>query len=200
MAYKKQRTCCADKVCLVKAMVLWVVMWGCESWTIKKDWVPKIDVFRLWCWRRLLTVPWTERSYQSILKKINPGYSLKGLMLKLKLQYFGHLIRRTDSLEKTLMLQKIRGRRRKGWATEDKMVGWHHWLTGEEFEQTPGDGEVQRSLACCCPWGCRVRHDLTTEQQQLGQTYAKEASGDSKYDGIVAGRETLSRAQNWALV
>ena len=93
-----------------------VVMYGCESWTIKKDECRRIDAFELWCWRRLLRVPWTaRRSNQSILKEISPGCSLEGLMLKLRLQYFGHLMRRTDSLEKTLMLGKIEGKRRKGW-------------------------------------------------------------------------------------
>ena len=97
------------KVCLVKAMVFPVVMYGCESWTIKKAEHRKIDTFELWCWRRLLRVPWTaRRSNQSILKEISPVYSLEGLMLKLKLQYFGHLMQRADSFEKTLMLGKIR--------------------------------------------------------------------------------------------
>ena len=103
------------KVRLVKAMVFPVVMYGCESWTIKKAECRRIDVFGLWCWRRLLRVPWTaRRSNQSILKDISPECSLEGLMLKLKLQYFGHLMQRTDSLEKTLMLGKIEGRRRRG--------------------------------------------------------------------------------------
>ena len=103
------------KVCLVKTMVFWVVMYGCESWTIKKAECRKIDAFELWCWRRLLRVPWTaRRSNQSILNEISPGCSLDGLMLKLKLQYFGHLMRRVDSLEKALMLGGIRGRRRRG--------------------------------------------------------------------------------------
>ena len=103
------------KVCLVKAMVFPVVMYGCESWTIKKAERRRIDVFELWCWRRLLRIPWTaRRSNQSILKEISPKYSLEGLMLKLKLQYFGHLMRRADSFEKTLMLGKIEGRRRRG--------------------------------------------------------------------------------------
>ena len=103
------------KVCLVKALVFPVVMYGCESWTVKKTECRRIDAFELWCWRRLLRVPWTaKRSNQSILKEISPEYSLKGLMLKLKLQYFGHLLRRTDSLEKTLMLGKTEGRRRRG--------------------------------------------------------------------------------------
>ena len=103
------------KVHLVKAVVFPVVMWGCESWTIKKAEHRKIDAFELWCWRRLLRVPWTaRRANQSILKEISPEYSLEGLMLKLKLQCFGHLMWRTDSLEKTLMLGKIEGKRRRG--------------------------------------------------------------------------------------
>ena len=104
------------KVRLVKAMVFPVVMYGCESWTLKKAEYWKIDAFELWCWRRLLRVPWTaRRPSQSILKEISPGCSLEGLMLNLKLQYFGHLMRRADSLEKTLILGKIEGRRRRGW-------------------------------------------------------------------------------------
>ena len=104
------------KVCLVKAIVFLMVMYGCERWTIKKAEHWRIDAFELWCWRRLLWVSWTaRRSNQSILKEINPEYSLEGLMLKLKLQYFGHLMRRTDSLEKTLMLGKIEGRMKRGW-------------------------------------------------------------------------------------
>ena len=105
----------STKVCLVKAMVFPVVMYGCESWTIKKAERRRIGAFELWCWRRLLRVPWTaRRSNQSILKQISPRCSLVGLMLKLKLQYFGHLMRRADSLEMTLMLGKIEGRRRRG--------------------------------------------------------------------------------------
>ena len=103
------------KFCLVKVMVFPVVMYGCESWTVKKAECQRIDAFELWCWRRLLRIPWTaRRSNQSILKEISPGSSLEGLMLKLKLQYFGHLMRRADSFEKTLMLGKIEGRRRRG--------------------------------------------------------------------------------------
>ena len=110
------------KVCLVKAMVLPVVMYGCESWTVKKAERRRIDAFELWCWRRLLRVPWTaRRSNQSILKEISSGCSLEGTMLKLKLQYFGHFMQRVDSLEKTLMLGGIGGR-----MTEDEMAGWHH--------------------------------------------------------------------------
>ena len=105
----------STKVCLVKAMVFPVVVYGCESWTIKKAEHRRIDAFKLWCWRRLLRVPWTaRRSNQSILKEIIPEYSLEGLMLKLKLQYFGHLMQRADSFEKTLMLGEIEGRTRRG--------------------------------------------------------------------------------------
>ena len=112
------------KVCLVKAMIFPVVMYGCESWTVKKAEHRRIDAFELWCWRRLLRVPWTaRRSNQSILKEISPGCSFEGLMLKLKLQYFGHLMRRVDSLEKTLMLVRIGGRRRRG---QQRM----RWLDG----------------------------------------------------------------------
>ena len=130
------------KVCLVKAMVFPVVMHGCESSTIKKAERQRIDALELWCWRRLLRVSWTaRRSNQSILNEISPEYSLEGLILRLKLQYFDHMMQRTNSLEKTLMLGKIEVRK-KG-TTEDEMVGWHHRLDGHEFEQAPGDGEGQ---------------------------------------------------------
>ena len=113
--FKSRDITLPTNVCLVKAMVFPVVMYGCESWTVKKAERWRIDAFELWCWRRLLRVPWTAgRSTQSILMEISPGYSLEGLMLKLKLQYFGYLMRRVDSLEKTLMLEGIGGRRRRG--------------------------------------------------------------------------------------
>ena len=143
------------KVRLVKAMVFPVVMYGCESSTVKKAEHRRIDAFELWCWRRLLRVPGTaRRSNQSMLKEISPGCSLDGLMLKLKLQYFGHLIQRANSLEKTLMLGEIEGRRRKGM-TEDEMAGWHHRLEGHGFGWTPGVGVRQGGLACCGSWGCK---------------------------------------------
>ena len=114
--FKSRDITLPTKVRLVKAMVFPVVMYGCESWTVKKAECWRIDGFELWCWRRLLRIPWTaRRSHQSILKEISPGCSLEGLMLKLKLQYFGHLMWRADSLEKTLMLGGVRGRRRRGW-------------------------------------------------------------------------------------
>ena len=121
------------KVRLVKAMVFPIVVYGCESWTVKKGEHQRTDAFELWCWRRLLRVPWTSRrSNQSVLKEISPGCSLEGLILNLKLQYFSHLIRRADSFEKTLMMGKIRGQEEKGM-TEDEMVGWHHRLDGHGF-------------------------------------------------------------------
>ena len=122
--FKSRDITLPTKVCLVKAMVFPVVMYGCESWTVKKAECRRIDAFELWCWRRLLGVPWTaRRCNQSILKEIKPGCSLEGLMLKLKLQHFGHLIRRVDSLEKTLILGGIGGRRRRG---QQRM----RWLDG----------------------------------------------------------------------
>ena len=141
------------KVHIVKAMVFPVVMYGCESWTIKKAESQRIDVFELWCQRRLLRVPWTaRRSNQSILKEINPEYSLEGLMLKL--QYFGYLMRRADSLEKILMLGMIEGRRRRG----RQRMRWLDGFTdsnGHEFEQALRVSEGQRSLAHCSPRGCK---------------------------------------------
>ena len=142
------------KVRLVKAMVFPMVMYGCESWTIKKAEHQWIDVFQLLCWRRLLRVPWiTRKSNQSILKEITSECSLEGLMLKLKLQYFGHLMQRTV-IGKDPDIGKDWGQEENG-VTEDEMVVWYHWLNGHEFEQIPGDSEGQRSLACCSPWGCQ---------------------------------------------
>ena len=130
--FKSRDITWSTKVCLMKATIFPVVIYGCKSWTIKKTENQIIDAFELWCWRRLLRVLWTaRRSNQSILKEISPGCSLEGLMLKLELQSFGHLMRRTDSFEKTLMLGKIEGRRRRGW--QRMMVGWHHRLNGHEF-------------------------------------------------------------------
>ena len=154
---EKQRHYFADKGPSSQSYSFPVVMYGCESWTIKKAECQRIDAFELWCWRRLLRVPWTSRrSNQSILKEISPEYTLEGLMLKLKLQYFGYLMRRTDSLEKTL---KDRRQEEKG-TTEDEMIGWYHQLDGHEFEQLPGVGDGLGSLECCSPWGSqRVGHD-----------------------------------------
>ena len=122
---------------------------------MKKAEHQRIDAFELWCWRRLLRVPWTaRRSNQSILKEISPGCLLEGLMLRLKLQYFGHLMRRVDSLEKTFDAGRDWGQEEKG-PTEDEMAGWHHQLDGHEFEFTPGVGDGQGGLACCDSWGCK---------------------------------------------
>ena len=124
--FKSRDITLSTKVHPVKAMVFPVVMYGCESWTVKKAECQRIDAFELWCWRRLLRVPWTtSRSNQSILKQISPVISLEGMMLKLKFQYFGHLMQRVGSLEKTLMLGGIGGQEEKG-TTEDEMAGWHH--------------------------------------------------------------------------
>ena len=138
-------------------MVFPVVMYECESWTVKKAKRKRIDAFELRCWRRLLRVPWTaRRSKQSILKEISPGCSLEGLMLKLKLQYFGHLMRRVDSSEKTLMLGRIGGRRKRG----RQRIRWHYWLNGHEFEWPLGVGDGQGGLACCNSRG-RKESDTT---------------------------------------
>ena len=140
------------KVHLVKAMVFPVVMYGCESWTVKKAECWRIDAFELWCWRRLLRVPWTARgSNKSILKEISPGISLEGMMLKLKLQYFGHLMQ-SWLIGKDTDAGRDWGQEDKG-TPEDKMAGWHHWLNGRESEWTPGVGDGQGGLECCDSWG-----------------------------------------------
>ena len=137
-------------------------MYGCESWTVKKAEPWRIDAFELWYWRRLLRVPWTaRRCNQCILKEISPGISLEGMMLKLKLQYFGHLMWRFDSLEKT-DAERDWGQEEKGMP-EDEMAGWHHQLDEHEFEWTLGVDDGQGGLACCNSWGHRVGHDWATE-------------------------------------
>ena len=141
---KKQRRYFASKDLTSQDYGFPVVMYGCETWTIKEAEHPRIDAFELWCWRRLLRVPVTaRRSKKSILKEIHPECSLEGLMLKLKVQSFGHLMQRADSFEKTLMLGKIEGR----W-TRGRQVEWHHQLNGHEFWGTPGVGDGQGGLVC----------------------------------------------------
>jgi len=137
------------KVHTVKAMFFLVVMYRCERWTRKKAGCQSTDALELWCWRRLLRVPWTaRRSNQSILKELNPEYSLEEVILKLKLQYFGHLMQRADSLEKSLVLGKIEAG---DGETEDEMAGWHHQLNKHELEQIPGDSEESPSIKLLIP-------------------------------------------------
>ena len=175
------------KVRLVKAMVFPVVMCGWKSWTIKKAECQRIDAFELWCWRRLLRVPWTaRRSNQSTLREISPGCSVEGLMLRLKLQSFGHLMWRTDSLEKTLTAGKDWGQEEKGTTEDDEMVGWRHWLNGHEFDQTLGVGDGQGNLTCCSQRGCK-ESDMTeqlnrTEQshRHRKQTYGYQTGKDGR--------------------
>ena len=152
---KKQRHYFASNGLSSQAMVFPVVIYGCKSWTVKKAEHWRIDAFELWCWRRLLRVPWTaRRSNQSILKEISPEHSLEGLMLKLKLQYFGRLMRRADSLRRTLLLEKIEGKRRRG----RQRMRWLDSITDSvdiNLSKPPGDSEGQRSLVYCSPWGCK---------------------------------------------
>ena len=155
---KNQSISLLTKVHIIKALVFPVVIYSCECWTIKKTEHQRTDASKLWCWRRVLRIPWTaKRSNQSILREINSEHSLEELMLNL--QYLDHVMWRADLIRKDPDAGRDWGQEENG-AVEDEMVAWHHWFNGHEFEQTQGDSEGQESLACCCSWG-RKKLDMT---------------------------------------
>ena len=172
--FKSRNITLPTKVCLVKAMVFPVVMYGCESWTMKKAEYRRIDAFEVWCWRRLLRVPWTaRRSNQSILKETSPGCSLEGMMLKLKPQYFGHLMWRADSLEKTLMLGRIGGRRRRG---RQRM----RWLDGITNSMDVSLSELQELVMDREAWRAAI-HELSNWTELIYITLLVSGVQHSKY-------------------
>ena len=185
------------KVHLVKAMVFPVVMYGCESWTIKKAEWWRIDAFELWCWRGLLRDPWTaRRSNQSILKEICPEYSLAGLMLMLKLQYFGHLMWRTDSFEKTLMLGKIEGGRRRGW----QRMKWLDGITDSmDMSLSKLQELVKDSVVCCNPWGHKESDTTELNWTEL-KVCSTSASDLCSIDPVLASWPTSSVLESSASV
>ena len=161
--FKSRDITLPTKVHLIKVMVFPVVMYGCECWTVKKAEHWRIDAFELWCWRRLLRVPWiASRSNQAILKEISPGISLEGMMLKLKTPVLWLPHMKSWLTGKDSDAGRDWGQEEKG-TTEDEIAGWRHQLDGSEFEWTPGDGDGQGGLLCCDSWGRRVRHDWVTE-------------------------------------
>ena len=191
--FKSRDITLPTKVRLVKAMVFPVVMYGCESWTVKKAEHRSIDAFELWCWRRLLSVPWTaRRSNQSILKEISPGCSLEGMMLKLKTPVLWPPHAKSWLTGKDSDAGRDWGQEEKG-TTEDEMAGWHHWLDGRESEWTPGVGNGQGGLACCDSWG--LKEWDTTERLNWTELPTPASPKPSFYQSFRTSTQAQSRAR-----